>query len=117
VVVEKILAHHEELPDWACAGTTGYDALGLVGGLFVDPAGEEPLTQEYARFTGSRQSFAEVERDAKHSIADSTFTAELARLTRLFARADYPALAGSAPLTCTTRWSRCWPSSACTGPT
>ena len=97
VVVEKILAHHEELPDWACAGTTGYDALGLVGGLFVDPAGEEPLTQEYARFTGSRQSFAEVERDAKHSIADSTFTAELARLTRLFARADYPALAGVSP--------------------
>ena len=97
VVVEKILARDEELPDWACAGTTGYDALGLVGGLFVDPAGEEPLTQEYARFTGSRQGFAEVERDAKHSIADSTFTAELARLTRLFARADYPALAGFSP--------------------
>ena len=97
VVVEKILARDEELPDWACAGTTGYDALGLVGGLFVDPAGEEPLTQEYARFTGSRHGFAEVERDAKHSIADSTFTAELARLTRLFARADYPALAGFSP--------------------
>jgi (1->4)-alpha-D-glucan 1-alpha-D-glucosylmutase len=93
VVVEKILAQDEELPDWSCAGTTGYDALNLVGGLFVDPAGEEPLTQEYTRFTGSRQSFAEVERDAKQSIAGGTFTAELARLTRLFARADYPALA------------------------
>ena len=38
VVVEKILEGDEELPDdWRCAGTTGYDALLRVGGLFVDP--------------------------------------------------------------------------------
>jgi (1->4)-alpha-D-glucan 1-alpha-D-glucosylmutase len=94
-VVEKILAHGEELPDWPCAGTTGYDALALVGGLFTDPAGDVPLTEEYVRFTGGKQSFAEVERDAKHDIADGTFAAELSRLTRLFARACYPALDGS----------------------
>ena len=30
----------EALPaDWECAGTTGYDALRQVDGLFVDPAG------------------------------------------------------------------------------
>ena len=39
VVVEKILARGEELPAWDCAGTTGYDALALVDGLFVDPDG------------------------------------------------------------------------------
>jgi malto-oligosyltrehalose synthase len=94
VVAEKILAHGEELPDWPCAGTTGYDALALVGGLFTDPAGEVPLTDEYVRFTGGKQTFAEVERDAKRDIADGTFTAELARLTRLLARAGYPALDG-----------------------
>jgi len=107
VVVEKILAYGEELPDWPCAGTTGYDTLALVGGLFTDPAGDVPLTEEYVRFTGGcagpggrppqtppRQSFAEVEREAKHDIADGTFAAELSRLTRLFARADYPALDG-----------------------
>ena len=105
-VVEKILAHGEELPDWPCAGTTGYDALALVGGLFTDPAGDVPLTEEYVRFAGGcadpggrppdppRQSFAEVERDAKHDIADGTFAAELSRLTRLFGRARYPALHG-----------------------
>ena len=91
VVVEKILAQGEELPDWRCAGTTGYDTLALVGGLFVDPAGEEPLTEEYVRFTGGSQDFAEVERDAKQYIADGTFAAELSRLTRVFAR-GYPAL-------------------------
>ena len=94
MVVEKILAHGEELPDWPCAGTTGYDTLALVGGLFTDPAGDVPLTEEYVRFTGGKQSFAEVERDAKHDIADGTFAAELSRLTRLFARACYPALDG-----------------------
>ena len=94
MVVEKILAHGEELPDWPCAGTTGYDALALVGGLFTDPAGDVPLTEEYVRFTGGKQSFAEVERDAKHDIADGTFAAELSRLTRLFGRACYPALHG-----------------------
>ncbi len=94
VVVEKILAHGEELPDWPCAGTTGYDTLALVGGLFTDPAGDVPLTEEYVRFTGGKQSFAEVERDAKHDTADGTFAAELSRLTRLFARAGYPALDG-----------------------
>jgi (1->4)-alpha-D-glucan 1-alpha-D-glucosylmutase len=94
VVVEKILAHGEELPDWPCAGTTGYDTLALVGGLFVDPAGAGPLTDAYLRFTAGQPDFAEVERDAKHYIADGTFTAELARLTRLFACAGYPALDG-----------------------
>ncbi len=96
VVAEKILAPGEELPAWDCAGTTGYDALSLVGGLFVDPAGEPPLTDEYVRFTSGKRHFAEVARDAKRGIADATFTAEVSRLTRLFARADFPALAGLA---------------------
>jgi (1->4)-alpha-D-glucan 1-alpha-D-glucosylmutase len=91
VVVEKILAQGEELPDWRCAGTTGYDTLALVGGLFVDPAGAEPLTEAYVRFTGGSSDFAAVERDAKQYIADGTFAAELSRLTRVFAR-GYPAL-------------------------
>ena len=52
VVVEKILARGEELPAWDCAGTTGYDTLALVDGLFVDPDGAPRLTGDYVRFTG-----------------------------------------------------------------
>jgi malto-oligosyltrehalose synthase len=96
VVIEKIIEQGEELPAWDCAGTTGYDALALVDRLFVDPAGEPRLTEDYVRFTGGRRDFADVARDAKRGIADATFTAELYRLTRLFARADFPALAGLA---------------------
>ena len=40
VLVEKILASHEMLPDWPVAGTTGYDFVNQVLALFVDPAGE-----------------------------------------------------------------------------
>ena len=48
IVVEKILGVGESLPvSWPVAGTTGYDALREVCGLFIDPAGEpespEPL--------------------------------------------------------------------------
>jgi (1->4)-alpha-D-glucan 1-alpha-D-glucosylmutase len=96
VVVEKILAPDEELPAWDCAGTTGYDTLALAGGLFLDPDGGPRLTQEYVSFTGGKRRFAEVARDAKRDIADATFTAELARLSRLFARAEYPGLDGFA---------------------
>src|SRR5204863_6498729 len=39
VVVEKILASHEHLrADWPVHGTTGYDFVNLVNGLFVDAA-------------------------------------------------------------------------------
>ena len=46
-MLEKILGVGEELPDWPVAGTTGYDALREVYGLFVDPAGEPAFTALY----------------------------------------------------------------------
>ncbi len=59
VVVEKILEGEETLPaDWACAGTTGYDALMRVGGLFVDPAGAAPLDRLLVELTGDATDFA-----------------------------------------------------------
>src|SRR6185437_1283717 len=40
VVVEKILVGAEELPEeWPVEGTTGYELLNAINGLFVDPAG------------------------------------------------------------------------------
>ena len=46
--VEKILAVDEPLdPTLPVAGTTGYDALREIGGLFIDPAGWARLTALY----------------------------------------------------------------------
>ncbi len=53
MVVEKILMTEEQLPQkWPVAGTTGYDFLGRVNALLVDPEGERPLTEFYGEFTG-----------------------------------------------------------------
>ena len=95
VVTEKILAAGEELPpDWRCAGTTGYDALGAAGGLFLDPAGAGALTGEYVRVTGGAECFADVARPAKAQVARTMLAAEVSWLTRLLAHAADPALSG-----------------------
>jgi len=90
VVAEKILAFSERLPaDWPVAGTTGYDALYLVGGLFSNPAGAAPLSEQYARFARRDDAepvapnFASVARAAKREIAWASFGSEIARLTRV----------------------------------
>jgi (1->4)-alpha-D-glucan 1-alpha-D-glucosylmutase len=84
VVTEKILADGEELPaDWQCAGTTGYDALGMVGGLFTDQAGAPALTKVYQDLTGGPPGFADVAGPAKRETARRAFAAEVSRLVRL----------------------------------
>ena len=95
VSTEKILSGHEELPaDWPCAGTTGYDALGVVGGLFLDPAGAEPLTTAYQRLTTGPGEFTGVARDAKREEAGQALAAEVSRLARLAGDAGHPDLDG-----------------------
>jgi (1->4)-alpha-D-glucan 1-alpha-D-glucosylmutase len=87
IVVEKILEGDEELPaSWPVAGTTGYDFLNLVGGLAVDPAGEEPLTHTYAAFVGDAAGWDEVADQAKLDVLGTVLSAELGRLTQLFVR-------------------------------
>ncbi|WP_135228008.1 malto-oligosyltrehalose synthase [Deinococcus fonticola] len=58
VVAEKILEPGEHLPDnWAVHGTTGYDFLAQLSGVFVDAASEDELSSIYRRFTGDRDEY------------------------------------------------------------
>ena len=83
-VVEKILGPGEELPPgWPVAGTTGYDFLNVVGGLFVDPAGEAPLSDLYRRFTGDELDFPETAGRGRREMLDGPLATELERLTAL----------------------------------
>ncbi|MEU0092609.1 malto-oligosyltrehalose synthase [Kribbella sp. NPDC006257] len=87
VVVEKILEGDEVLPpDWPCAGTTGYDALLRVGGLFVDPAGAAPLAAFHSELTGEPADFAPVVEQAKREVVQHGQYAEVHRLVELLAR-------------------------------
>lgn len=86
VVVEKILARYESLPDWPIAGTTGYEYTAQAGGVFVDPAGEAPLTRTYGRLTGRPQNFDDILYDSKKRIMQVNLASEMAVLAREFHR-------------------------------
>jgi (1->4)-alpha-D-glucan 1-alpha-D-glucosylmutase len=78
VLVEKILAFDEPLlTSWPVHGTTGYDFLNMVNGLFVDPAGEEPFTALYQDFTGDRTPFPELVYEKKKLILETSLSSEL----------------------------------------
>jgi (1->4)-alpha-D-glucan 1-alpha-D-glucosylmutase len=82
VVVEKILADFEHLPeDWPVHGTTGYDFSNLLNGLFVDASAEKVLTGIYHRFVGERINFDELVYACKKLIIRSSMSGELNVLT------------------------------------
>jgi (1->4)-alpha-D-glucan 1-alpha-D-glucosylmutase len=90
LVVEKILEHGEELPaDWSCNGTTGYDALNRLIGVFVDPAGEEPLTHLFDELSTSPTRWVTAQAEAKRLVLDTVLSAELNRLTELLVKAAW----------------------------
>jgi len=78
VLVEKILEPGEALPrSWRCAGTTGYDVLGVIDRVLTEPAGEAPLHE----LSGSID-FAELSHDTKRAVADGSLQAEVRRIVR-----------------------------------
>jgi (1->4)-alpha-D-glucan 1-alpha-D-glucosylmutase len=78
VVVEKILGPEESLPaDWQSHGTTGYDFLNLVNGLFVNGAHEGAMDTVYARFLRYRPSFDDVMYESKQLIMTASMSSEI----------------------------------------
>ncbi|WP_055473077.1 malto-oligosyltrehalose synthase, partial [Streptomyces pathocidini] len=90
-VVEKILTGEEQLPgNWPVAGTTGYDALRRIDGLFVDPAGEAELLAAYRGFTAQPPDrggdWAATASAAAYEVVTRELAAEVSWLTRLATR-------------------------------
>ncbi|RKR87918.1 (1-_4)-alpha-D-glucan 1-alpha-D-glucosylmutase [Micromonospora pisi] len=83
LVVEKILEYGEELPDWPVDGTTGYEALASVCGLFVDPAAAGDFTVLDTTVTGRPTSWPSLIHHCKRTVVTRLFAAELNRLARL----------------------------------
>lgn len=78
VIAEKILGGDEKLPDeWMLAGTTGYDFLNSVSGLFVDPVGLSELNGIYARFVGERFDFQKIAHESKLAVLRAAMSSEL----------------------------------------
>ena len=97
IVIEKILAPDEALdPGLPVHGTTGYDALREIGGLFIDPSGESTLTALYARSGVDRGATEQQVSELKTTSATVTLGSELARVCRSIVAevgTDHPLLA------------------------
>jgi (1->4)-alpha-D-glucan 1-alpha-D-glucosylmutase len=96
IVIEKILAVDEALePTLPVAGTTGYDVLKDLGGLFVDPKGAPALTALFESAGVDYQRMPAMLADLKTAAATNTLASELGRVRRCIVAAtdtDHPQL-------------------------
>ncbi|MGO8770961.1 malto-oligosyltrehalose synthase [Mycobacterium sp.] len=96
IVIEKILAVDEALePTLPVAGTTGYDVLREVGGLFVDPQGAPALTALVESAGMDYAATPTILSELKIRSATETLASELRRLRRSIVAAagtDHPQL-------------------------
>src|SRR5215813_1794675 len=78
LLVEKILTRDETLPThWPIWGTTGYDFLNLVNGLFVDSSHEQAFNTLYARIIGTRVNFEDLAYASKQLIMQASMSSEV----------------------------------------
>jgi (1->4)-alpha-D-glucan 1-alpha-D-glucosylmutase len=83
IVIEKILVRDERLrTDWRVHGTTGYEFLNLVNGLFIDPAAERHFHELHAQVTGQPFRFGDIAYQSKKLILDGAMSSELHVLAR-----------------------------------
>jgi (1->4)-alpha-D-glucan 1-alpha-D-glucosylmutase len=87
VVVEKILIQDEPLPeDWPVHGTTGYEFLNTLNGLFIDPGSAGALGRSYLRRTGMKTPFRELVYQKQFLILQVSLSSELHMLAHQLAR-------------------------------
>lgn len=87
LVVEKILHPGEDLPQsWPVDGTTGYDALREITGIFVDPA----AAPRFSLLAGSPDYHA-MEEEARRLVTDTILVAEMRRIGALVPAPEAPA--------------------------
>lgn len=83
VVVEKILGHDELLRrEWPVAGTTGYEFMNLLNGVFVEHTNGEVFREIYDGFTGVAVKFGDLLYECKKLILRAAMSSELHVLAR-----------------------------------
>jgi (1->4)-alpha-D-glucan 1-alpha-D-glucosylmutase len=96
VTVEKILGMGETLPaDWATDGTTGYEFINVVNGLFVDQDHVHAMSRSYTETTAFSEPFEELVYTSKFHLLQSSLASELHMLAHQLDRIAQAA-----------RWSR-----------
>jgi len=84
IAVEKILEHWEQIPDeWPVQGTTGYDFLNFVNGLYCLSESREKLTRTYNSFIRSKMSYGDLLYEKKKMIIEKHLTGDIDNLAHL----------------------------------
>ncbi|MEH1821912.1 MAG: malto-oligosyltrehalose synthase [Nostoc sp.] len=84
ITVEKILELTEDLPEnWGIEGTSGYDFLNYVNGVFCQTENQSQVDKVYQNFIGSRVDYASVVKDKKHLILEKNLAGDIDNLALL----------------------------------
>jgi len=84
ITVEKILELSEDLPDdWTIQGTSGYEFLNYVNGLFCQLEHRDRFNQIYAKFTDQQSVYHELVNANKYLILDKNLAGDLDNLANL----------------------------------
>jgi (1->4)-alpha-D-glucan 1-alpha-D-glucosylmutase len=87
VIVEKILAEKESLPEFpGIAGTTGYEWLNLISRVLIDDRGRDVLDSTWKHVSGDNRSFEDILVAAKRRVIRNILASEFLTLGRLLAR-------------------------------
>jgi (1->4)-alpha-D-glucan 1-alpha-D-glucosylmutase len=87
VLAEKILSGREELPRrWAVHGTTGYNYLNDLNGIYVDAGRAKQMRRTYAKLTGHSEPFEEALYVCKRLIIETSMASEMNVLAHMFDR-------------------------------
>ncbi|HEX4514794.1 MAG TPA: alpha-amylase family glycosyl hydrolase, partial [Polyangiaceae bacterium] len=78
ILIEKILGTNEKLPPaWSIDGSTGYDFLGAMRGVFVDPAAERAITEQHRSFTQDLRTYGDHVRESKDVVLRFSLASEV----------------------------------------
>ncbi|UCH79925.1 MAG: malto-oligosyltrehalose synthase [Nitrospiraceae bacterium] len=87
IIVEKILEFGEELPSlWAVQGTTGYDFLNYVNGIFCDENNGRAFNKLYYSYTGFKISYEAMLYEKKRLVIEKDMTGDVDNLAHLLKR-------------------------------
>jgi (1->4)-alpha-D-glucan 1-alpha-D-glucosylmutase len=90
VLVEKILGHDEQLRrDWPVRGTTGYEYLNLLNGVFVEESNGRAFRALYEEFVGAAVKFEDLLYHCKKLILRNAMSSELHVLSRRLDRVSH----------------------------
>ena len=96
ITVEKILELEEELPkNWEIQGTSGYEFLNYVNGIFCYSNNQEYFSDIYSSFTGLNNNYDRLVYEKKSLILEKNLAGDLENLVQILKRISAQTREGS----------------------